>query len=203
MTKKEKDFCLAYVKLLNISKAAKEAGYSPVFILKKCHLLMRRPHIIDEIKRLQSRLDNFAEKSATDVVNELSKIGFSQPSDYLKPDPLNGDKWIGKSPNELTAPQRVAIARINCRDVKIGKDEDGNDMFRQEYSYHLHDKLNALIQMGRHYGLFDDKLKISGPVHNMFANISSQKLAQLQKSFATVMAKPDPITIEGKIVNGK
>ena len=68
-------------------QASKEAGYSERYTKSKAHKLLEIPAVIDEIKRLRARVNEQVEKSAADVINEFSKIAFTDRIDFLKEDP--------------------------------------------------------------------------------------------------------------------
>jgi len=192
LTEKQRQFCYHYAKNKNAEASCLAAGYSKQYSRHNAQAVLRHEAVITEIKKLQQRIEQRAVKSATDVVNEISRIGFSDAVSYLKPDPNHEGRWIGKSPDELSKEERLAVSKVIIRNIKDNK----GDIIGQRYSYVLHDKLTALIQMGRHYGLFDDKLKITSG-NNPFANVSTEKLLEIKKSFANIMAKEVSV-IEGE-----
>jgi hypothetical protein len=163
-----------------------------------------KPAIIAEFKRLRERLTEQADKSATDVVNEFSKIAFTDRVDFLKPDDFFPGCYIYKSPDELTTVQRSLVEKVNtiwrvCKRTIGGKKLE---IERQEFSYLLSDKTKALESMGRHFGIFDDKIKLQLQRQNPFMNASPAQLEKLKKSFINTMNQP--AVIEGKVVkNGK
>lgn len=138
-----------------------------------------------------------ADKSATDVVNEYSKIAFTDRVSFLKDDPLRPGEWMYKAPDELTEEQRAVVEKVNLavREVK-GVLPDGSSVTvqRQEYRYLLSDKANALQQMGRHFGIFDDKIKLGLSQSNPFVNASPEQLEKLQTAWAKTMGDPKLIT---------
>jgi len=156
---------------------------------------LENPEIVAEIKRIRARLNEVADKSATDVVNEYSKIAFVDRVSFLKPDPQIPGAWMYKSPEELTPEQRAVVEKVNTtfRNHRHTIDGELVEFERQEYTYVLSDKANALQQMGRHFGIFDDKLKLVSGHTNPFKNASPEQLAELKKSFVGIMTKPAAI----------
>jgi phage terminase small subunit len=205
MTPKQQGFARAYANGSPAIKAAKEAGYSDLFAKGKAHKLLKNPEIIDEIKRLRARLNEQADKSATDVVNEFSKIAFTDRVDFLKEDPYYPGEFVYKSPDELTPDQRAVVEKItyNTHEIVVIRDGEPEKLWIKHYNYILADKSKALENMGRHFGIFDDKLKLVGHQQNPFKNASPAQLEKLRKSWITTMT--DPALIEGeykKVENG-
>jgi len=195
MTPKEQKFCLAYVKNSNTHQSCREAGYSEKYGLHNGHKILERPYVIAEIKRLRERMNQSAEKSATDVVNEFSKIAFCDHVSFLKPDPEYPNQWTYKSPDELTQAQRDVVEHVSVKNIFKETEEGAHIFVRQTYHYRLSDKAKALEQMGRHYGLFNDKLKLSGGKINPFEHVSNAQLAQLEKAWVKTMNDPKLIEV--------
>lgn len=196
MTPMQKEFCRLYAQCGRIGEAARGAGYSEKYVDGKSHKLLENPDIVSEIKRLRERLNQRAEKSATDVVNEYAKVAFTDRTEFLKEDPENQGQLIYKAPHELTEDQKAIIEKVHVRDI-WGNDSNGNRRFiRQEYNYTFMDKKDALQQMGRHFGIFDDKLRLQSTQTNPFRNATPAQLEQLKKSFVGIMT--DRALIEGE-----
>lgn len=197
MTPKMREFCLYYVKCDSAYQASLEAGYTKHYARGQSAKLLHHPDVIVEIKRLRARMNERADKSATDVVNEYSKIAFTDRVSFLKDDPLRPGEWMYKAPDELTEEQRAVVEKVNLavREVK-GVLPDGSSVTvqRQEYRYLLSDKANALQQMGRHFGIFDDKIKLGLSQSNPFVNASPEQLEKLQTAWAKTMGDPKLIT---------
>jgi phage terminase small subunit len=190
MTPKQRKFAENYAKDPQIVKSALDAGYSDSFARKRGKWLLEQPEVVAEIQRLRNRMNERAEKSATDVVNEYARIAFTDRVDFLKPDPLREGMFIYKSPDELNDDQRAIVEKVNMRgaEVTVISDDGVQTVFRQEYSYVLSDKANALQQMGRHFGIFDDKLRLVQNKQNPFANASPEQLEKLKRSFVGIMS---------------
>jgi phage terminase small subunit len=203
-TARERDFCLHYVRTLSAHQAAKLAGYSERSAQKNSYLLLRKPAVIAEIQRIRDRTNIAATRSSTEVVDEISRLAFSDALNYIKPDPDMPGQWINKSPDELTEAERAAVSKIRIYNHKVGKDENGEAIMQQRYSYELHDKLTSLIQMGRHFGIFDDKLRLVRGGTNRFSNLSPEQLAALRKKITSFMSQSmEPTAIEGSVVDNQ
>jgi len=167
------------------------------------HKLLDKPEIVTEIKRLRDRLNETADKSAVDVVNEFSKIAFTDRVDFLKEDPHYPGEFIYKSPDELTQDQRHIVEKVtyNMHEITVIEDGEVQKLWIKNYTYVLSDKAKALEQMGRHFGIFDDKLKLIGSQQNPFKNATPAQLEKLKESWVGVMTDPKLIEGEYKEVN--
>ena len=125
MTPKQKEFCRLYAQCGLIGESARGAGYSDKYADGMAHKLLDKPEIVAEIKRLRERLNETADKSAVDVVNEFSKIAFTDRVDFLKEDPYYPGEFINKSPDELTADQRAIVEKITSSMHEIVVITDG------------------------------------------------------------------------------
>lgn len=205
LTEKQRTFCQLYVENGgNSQQAAIGAGYSPNYVKSKAHLIINHPLVAQEINRLRQRMNQMADKSATDVVNEYARIAFADRTGFLKPDPDFEGCFVYKSPDELTEEQRAVIEKVHTQWRKVERKINGEkiEVERQEFNYTLSDKANALQQMGRHFGIFDDKLKLTANA-NQFKHLNSEQLLQLKSAFANVMQGKPPNLIDeatGKLI---
>ena len=189
MTPKQRDFARLYAQCGSAIEAARGAGYSEKYCTGMAHVILKKE---DEIKRLRARLNQTADKSATDVVNEYAKIAFTDRTSFLKEDPYYPGEFVYKSPDELTPEQRHIVEKVTYKTHEITVITNGQveKLWIKNYDYVLAEKANALQQMGRHFGIFDDKLKLIAGQQNPFKNASPEQLAQLKQSFVGIMHKP-------------
>ena len=190
MTPKQREFARHYAMNPDAQAAAIAAGYTKQYAKSKSGKLLENQDIVHEIQRLRQRMNERAEKSATDVVNEYSKIAFADRTEFLKPDPHFPGCFLYKAPDELTDEQRALVEKVTTNWHKRTRVIDGEKIVveRQEYNYVLSDKASALNQMGRHFGIFDDKLKLTGGSRNPFANATPEQLEKLRSSFVGIMS---------------
>lgn len=142
----------------NGTQAAIRAGYSERSARSIAGRLLTKDNIQREIARRQKDLQRRTEISQDRVVKELARIAFADATDYVQVETRTVEKNDGTELSyqtvtltetaELSADQRAAIAGIkqgtNGVEVK------------------LHDKIKALELLGRHIGMFNDKLSLSG-----------------------------------------
>jgi phage terminase small subunit len=151
LTSKQQRFCDEYMIDLNSAAAAIRAGYSTKTARAIGAENLTKPNI-------RARIDSdIAERSRRTgvnsdcVVRELARIAFVNPADFI-------DVSTGAVKLDATRDDTAAIAGIR---VKTSSGVGGDSVERE---IKLCDKVKALELLGRHLGLFNDKLDISGCV---------------------------------------
>lgn len=149
MTDKQIKFCDEYLIDLNATQAAIRAGYSPKTADTQGPRLLQNVGVrtrIDAAIAEQSRRTGI---NADVVVRELARIGR-----------LNAGKVINFS--DATVKDNAAdddLAAIASVKVKTSETDQGTTVERE---VKFHDKNKALELLGRHLGMFNDKLQVSG-----------------------------------------
>lgn len=146
MTKKQKRFIEEYLIDLNATQAAIRAGYSPDTARSIGSENLTKPDIQARIAKAMAERSRRTGVNADRVVMELAKIAFVNASDVidaetatLKPD---------AAPEDTAAIQSVKVKTFG---------EDG-----LEREIKMADKLKALELLGKHLGMFKDKVELSG-----------------------------------------
>lgn len=146
MTKKQKRFIEEYLIDLNATQAAIRAGYSPDTAKSIGSENLTKPDIQARIAKAMAERSRRTGVNADRVVMELAKIAFVNASDVidaetamLKPD---------VAPEDTAAIQSVKVKTFG---------EDG-----LEREVKMADKLKALELLGKHLGMFKDKVELSG-----------------------------------------
>lgn len=158
LTPKQIRFVDEYLVDFNATQAAIRAGYSPKTAAAAAARLLRNVNIQVEIARRQKDLQKRTEISQDRVVKELARIAFANIADYLHVETQTRTKDDGtevtyqtvmfNETQELSADQRAALAVVK-------QSVNG-------FELKLHDKIKALELLGRHIGMFNDKLSLSG-----------------------------------------
>lgn len=110
--------------------------------------------------RVTELLEKGAEKAAitiADVLSELGKIAFSNMLDYVRVG-ADGDAYVDLS--AVSRDQAAAIGEITVEDFKDGRGEGARDVRRVKFK--LNDKKGALVDIGRHLGMFPNKVELTG-----------------------------------------
>lgn len=168
LTDKQKKFIDEYLVDLNATQAAMRAGYKEKAAYRTGAENLRKPQIQEEIqKRMQERQQR-TEVTQDMVVKELAAIAFARATDYveIRSNGVCGTVVIKPTTN-LSDQQIRAIAGIK---------EGANGI-----EIKLNDKEKALELLGRHLGMWNDKIKVDGEVttNNPFEELTTEELKKL------------------------
>lgn len=151
MTKKQKRFVEEYLIDLNATQAAIRAGYSPDTAQQMGSENLSKPVIKNAIDKAIAERSCRTGINQDRVIQEIAKLAFLNPIDVIDMDEAT---IKGEANRDDTA----CIASVK---VKVIPSEDGNITEREVKTY---DKLKALELLGKHLGMFTDKLKMEGNV---------------------------------------
>lgn len=149
MTKKQKLFCEEYLIDLNATQAAIRAGYSPDTAGAIGSENLTKPDIRACIDRSMAERSKRTGINADRVVMELAKIALVNAADVINAD----DATL----REDAAPEDTAA--IQSVKVKTFPTKDGEGVERE---IKMADKIKALELLGKHLGMFKDKVELSG-----------------------------------------
>ena len=157
MTKKQKRFVEEYLIDLNATQAAIRAGYSPDSAKEIGSENLTKPDIAKAVDQAIAERSRRTGVNADRVVRELAKIAFVNAGEVVDLDTaLLMDKI---SDDDMAAIQSVKVKTF------------GEDGIEREVK--LADKLKALELLGKHLGLFKDKVEINGNVKADMSSLSS------------------------------
>lgn len=145
MTKKQKAFVEEYLIDLNATQAAIRAGYSPDTAGSIGSENLKKPEIRARIERAMAERSKRTGINQDRVLMELARIGFSKITDAINPE--TAEVKDGATEDDLACIQSI----------KIKPNEFGT-----EREVKLYDKRAALVDIGRHLGMFKDRVEISG-----------------------------------------
>lgn len=149
MTKKQKRFVEEYLIDLNATQAAIRAGYKAGNAQRASEIgaqLLQNTQVSDAINKAMAERSRRTGVSADRVVMELAKIAFVNATDVI--DHKTATVKDGASPDDTAAIQSVKVKTFG---------EDG-----LEREVKMADKIRALELLGKHLGMFKDKLELSG-----------------------------------------
>ena len=149
MTRKQKLFCEEYQIDLNATQAAIRAGYSPESAGSIGSELLKKPETRARIDKGMAQRSKRTGINADRVLQELGKIAFVNAADVID---MNNATVKDGADRDDTA----AIASVK---VKVISGANGEGVERE---IRLADKLKALELCGRHLGMFNDKLDVTG-----------------------------------------
>ena len=145
MTKKQKRFVEEYLIDLNATQAAIRAGYSPDTAGSIGAENLKKPEIKSRIDKAMAERSRRTGINQDRVLQELARIGFAKITDVV--DPETAEIRTDASDDDLACIQSI----------KIKPNEFGT-----EREVKLYDKKAALVDLGKHLGLFKDKVELTG-----------------------------------------
>ena len=147
LTDKQRRFCEEYLIDLNATQAAIRAGYSKKTANEQGCQNLAKLNIQAYLQKLMAERSARTEIDADNVVRELGKLAFSNIGDYV----TFGPEGVTLKPSkDLTNEQRACISAVSEMVIKDGR----------TVRFKLHDKTKNLELLGRHLGLFNNKLDI-------------------------------------------
>ena len=186
LTEKQKRFCDEYLIDLNATQSAIRAGYSKRTANEQGARLLAKVSVQEYIETRKKDREKRVEVTQDRVIEELSYIAFAKASDYARviekdamvevegkmipvvDDEGNLVKYRTVEPiltEELTEEQKRAIAVIK-------KGRDG-------FEIKPYDKTRALELLGKHLGMFEEKIEVNGQVNNPMAGLTTEELKKL------------------------
>lgn len=151
LTKKQKRFVEEYLIDLNATQAAIRAGYSPQTAKEQGCQNLTKLNIQNAIATAMADRSRRTGINQDRVIQEIAKMAFLNPVDVIDMDEAT---IKGEANRDDTA----CIASVK---VKVIPGEGGNITEREVKTY---DKLKALELLGKHLGMFNDKLKFEGAI---------------------------------------
>lgn len=156
LTPKQELFCKEYIIDLNATRAAIASGYSKKTANRIGPENLSKLVIQEYIKELNKKREQRTEITGDMVIKELAKLAFSDVQNLY-----NEDGGL-KSVPELSPEAAATISSFKATREYQGKDEEGNAEYATIEEYKRYDKTKSLELLGRHFGLFNDKLKVEG-----------------------------------------
>lgn len=154
---RQKRFAEEYLVDLNAEQAAIRAGYSPRGAASRATMLKQTPAVAAEIKRLQKERSERTNVTADRVVEELARMGFSNMMDYIRVQE-NGSAYVDL--RALNRDQAAAIQEVTMEQVgEVMVDETMVPV--RKIKFKLSDKKGPLELLGKHLGMFSDKLNVN------------------------------------------
>lgn len=166
LTPKEASFVDEYLIDFNASAAARRAGYKQKAIGQHAHLLLKKPEIASRIAAKRERISAKAQATAERVAEELARIAFANPADFLVQAPdgrlvpdfrlMNRDDMAAISSLEFEGGSLAGKSRKRLPKGRKGRSpvtglpraSGGLSKIR------FWDKPTALRMLGTHYGMF-------------------------------------------------
>lgn len=124
-------------------------------IKQRIEELLDRRHSIDE-QATERAIQKLAISKET-VLGELAKIGFANMQDYMTVGP-DGSPTLNFK--DLTRDQAAALVEVTVEEFRDGR-TDSREVRRVKFK--LADKRSALVDLGKHLGLFIERVEVGDP----------------------------------------
>lgn len=160
LTPKQTRFVEEYLVDLNATQAALRAGYSKRTAASIGFENLQKPHIAEEVERAQKARSERTEITADRVLQELARIGFADVRNLFTWDE---ERTAFVPSRDLTEVEAAAIASVKAKTTTF-TGEDGETETRIELELKTHDKLSALDKIGKHLGMFVERVEHSGKI---------------------------------------
>jgi phage terminase small subunit len=150
-------FAREYVVDLNGKRAAIAAGYAEASAEVKASQLLRIAKCRALINALLSKRASKLEVKAEHVVEEISRLAFSNLHDYIR---IDGDGQADIDLSALTRDQAAAISEFIVDTTGGTGDGERRKVLRTKIK--LVDKTKNLELLCRHLGMLNDRLQVTG-----------------------------------------
>lgn len=161
LTEKQKRFIEEYLIDLNATQAAIRAGYSPDSARQSGSDNMNNPYIRTRIDKALAERSKRTGVNADRIIEELAKIAFLNPTDLI--DVNNATLKANVVPEDTAVIQSVKVKTIPTR--------NGEGVERE---IKVADKIKALELLGKHVGMFRDKVDVTIDKSEKLDDILSQ-----------------------------
>lgn len=190
MTDKQIIFANEYLIDLNGTRAYKEA-YPHVkndnTAAAAATRLMNVPDVKEYIeKRIKDRLERI-EVTQDDVIQELAAVGFANVPEYAKV--VTKPVMIQTSEGDYVPALDSEGNQMYYQAVEIEETEEltkrqikaisGIKQGKNGIELTTYDKVKALELLGKHLGIFKDKVEVSGNINNPFEGLTTEQLLRL------------------------
>lgn len=179
----------AFVEQYLIDKCGREAairaGYDPATAGTQASALMRDPHVYAALERAMALRSARVNVTQDAVLSEMSLLANSDVNHYWV------DEATGKIHLTEDAPHGAlrAISSVKRRKFVREDKETGDVHIRYEVEIRLWDKPAPLKLMGRHVGLFPNRVEVTGkggaPIE--FAAMTKEQLQDEARALAEVV----------------
>lgn len=195
LTAKQERFVEEYMVDLNATQAAIRAGYSKDTARAIACENLTKPHIESAVAEAMKKLSDRTGISQERVLAELAKIGFS--------DIRKAIKWSGNLVTEEDNPDGGDVLVIKTMisnsvelidsdlldDATAGAIAQISQNAAGGISLKMYDKQTALVNLGKHLGMFSDKVEVRGPGPNGEHMVNDMTTLELARQIAFTLTK--------------
>lgn len=180
LTTKQKRFVEEYLKDLNATQAAIRAGYSARSAKQYADQMLSKPHIAAAVAAAQAARSKRTEVDVDYVVARMVEIDQMDVLDIMN------DAMELKPVSEWPRVWRQYLSGFDLAEMFEGRGED-RDMVGILKKIKWPDKIKNLELLGRHLGMFKDRVEHSGPggAPIQHVSIDTEQFAKIAKEMLT------------------
>jgi len=151
---KQLRFCSEYLVDLNGAAAARRSGYSENSASEQAYQLLQLTHIQHKIKELNAQRIQRVQLDSDYVIRELLTIANDNLSNYV-----------------TLAATKTGKLRIKWKDLSTVDTKNISEFSydKNGFKFKRYSRENALIQLGRHLGLFEDKISLKANLEKILS----------------------------------
>ena len=185
LTAKQKAFVAEYLIDLNATQAAIRAKYSEKTAEQTSSRLLSNVKVQEAVQEAMKNREKRTQITQDKVLNELAKIAFANGTDFASL--MTGMKKEKVWNDEKQEYDEVEVEKQFIQFVDTASLPDDKKAAvaaiketRHGLAVESHDKVKALELIGKHLGMFKDKLELSGEVKtNPFEGLTEAELRRL------------------------
>ena len=180
-------------------QAARSAGYSESFANQRAHKLDKTmaPFLGFLQEKKNTMADARYDANTVRVLREITAIAFSNIQDYVIPVVFcDVAMLIGKPVDKLSNEAALAVKSYT---TEIVETDDGQKL---DYKYILYNKRSALVDLGRHLGMFNERILLEmkhrhAHVHRIdFSSVPTEDLEKIITTLEEFKGIAKPIELE-------
>ncbi len=156
-------FVSNYLKHYNATEAAIAAKYSPKTAYQAGSRLLKNVEVRNAIAKAEREFENRIFTSKEKILKELALIGFSSIDDHVDIDAggFVKAKTFAEMPSGAVRCIKKIKEKRTIKAIQGTKDKTSEDVVLEStFEFELHDKIQALINMGKELGMFRDRKEI-------------------------------------------
>jgi phage terminase small subunit len=166
LTAKQKRLCEEYIIDLNGTQAAIRAGYSSRTANEQAARLLAKASAQEYIQKLKQDRSARTEITADRVLQELAAVAFAKIDDFIRVEQVTATVDLGEDQegNPITDTRTYKAVEIfetdkvdQAKMPAIASIKQGRDGIELK----THDKIKSLELLGRHLGMWNDKMDVT------------------------------------------
>lgn len=189
LSPKQEAFARAYVETANASEAYRRCYNASRMLDTSVHVsackLLADVKVKQRVTELQAAVAKRNDVTVDRIIRELALIGFSNMKDYIQTQ-KDGTFYVDLS--ALTRDQAAAIGEVTSETYMEGRGEEAVAVKRTRFK--LSDKRAALVDLGKHLGMFVERKEVKSEVMHSLAPqpTGEDHLAEITKRYGLGLA---------------